>query len=121
MPTIHVSSRMPIGFIALSFLTSLLYSYLLSHTERGLPLLDEFNIALYTLWFAVLAWVAWDVYRHKPSARKTLLFLACLVGLLTGFDLFDEEGSILLVLAGVMEALFLLAAYFSFPKVAVQK
>jgi hypothetical protein len=114
--SISANNKASIAFIGLSFLASVLYSYLLSHTERGLPLFDWFNIAIHIIWFGLLAWIAWDVHRGKPGAKGTLLFLALLVLLLTGFDLF-EEGSLLLAAVSFVEALFLFAAYWSFPKI----
>lgn len=105
-----------IAFVSLSFLANLLYSYLLSHTERGVPLLDWFNIATHLVWLTVLAWVVWDIHRGKPSARKTLLFLACLVGLLTGFDIFEKHGAWFATIS-TLEALFLFAAYLLFPEI----
>jgi uncharacterized membrane protein SirB2 len=106
-----------IVLVSLSFLVSLLYSYLISHTERGLPLLDWFNITIHLVWFSVLAWVVWDIYRGKPYAKKTLLFLACVVGLLTGFDIFEKQGAWLLATISTLEALFLFAAYLLLPKI----
>ena len=121
MATIPAGSKIPISFIALGFLALILYSYLLSHTERGLPLLDGFSVSIHLVWLSGLAWVAWGVHRRKPSAKWTLLFLAGLVGLLTGFDLFEEDSSLLLTTVSVVETLFFLAAYLSFPKIEVQR
>ncbi|MCP4491087.1 MAG: hypothetical protein GY820_27790 [Gammaproteobacteria bacterium] len=102
-------------FISLSFFVSILYSYLLSFTDRGLPLLDWFNVGINLFWFSILAWVAWDIHRDKSGAKGTLLFLACLVSLLTGFDLFEEDGEFLLAGVSIVEALLLFSAYLSAP------
>jgi uncharacterized membrane protein SirB2 len=59
----------------------------------------------------------WDIYRGKPYAKKTLLFLACVVGLLTGFDIFEKQGAWLLATISTLEALFLFAAYLLLPKI----
>ena len=82
-----------------------------------MPLLDWFNIAIHLVWLTVLAWVAWDIHRGKPSAKKTLLLLACLVGLLTGFDVFEANGAWFLAAISALEALFLFAAYLTLPQV----
>ena len=115
------SSKPSVSFLSLAFLTSVVYSYFLSGTDRGLPLFDWFNIAIHIIWFSVLAWVAWDVYHCKVGAKSTVLGLACLVALLTGFDLFEENGSLLLASISVVEAFFLFAAYWYFPKKKLQK
>jgi hypothetical protein len=104
-----------IALIAMSFVVSIFYSYLLSSTERGLPFFDWFNIALYFLWLGVLSWVAWDVYRGNVKAKGTLLFLTCLLSLLTGFELFDESSSPLLATVSTCETLLLFGAYLCFP------
>ncbi|MEW8348021.1 MAG: hypothetical protein AB2687_06895 [Candidatus Thiodiazotropha taylori] len=98
-----------------SFVVSIIYSYFLSFTERGLPLSDWFNIAINLLWFCILAWLAAQVHFEKKSAKGNLLFFACVLALLTGFDLFEEDGSLLLAGISTMQALFLFGAYFLVP------
>lgn len=83
----------------------------MSFTEYGLPFFGWFNVALNIIWFLILAWIAWDVYKDKPKVKGMMLFLTCLVVLLAGFDLFAEGGSLLLACISVAEALFLVAAY----------
>jgi uncharacterized membrane protein YhdT len=107
--------QLSIVLILLSFVVSIIYSYFLSHTERGLPLTDWFNIAINGIWFCILAWVAIKVYFEKKSAKDSLLFFACIVTLLTGFDLFEEDGSLLLASISTIQALFLFGAYFLIP------
>lgn len=119
---IPASSKVSISFIALSFLAFVLYFYLLSHTEGWFPLLDwlgiSISISIHLAWFSLLAWVARNVHRRNPNAKSTLLLLACIVGLLAGFEFFSEaDDSLLLAAVNAVEALFLLAAYLSFPKI----
>lgn len=102
--------------LVLSYLVSLLYSYFLSFTERGLPLLDSFNVGLHLFWLVILVWIAWDINKNKRYVKGTLLFLAILLVLLTGLDYFEADRSIQLVSLSLIEALLLFITYFTIQK-----
>lgn len=112
MPPVQVNKKVAITLIGLSFMTSILYSYLLSFTERGLPPLNWFNVTLNIIWLYVLLWVAWDIYRNKPRVKRVILFFASLSALSIGFDLFEEDGSLLLAGISSIEAFFFLQHIF---------
>ena len=111
----NTQKQLSVILIIMSFVVSIIYSYFLSFTERGLPLTDWFNIAINGMWFCILAWIAAQVYFEKNSAKGSLLFFACVVALLIGFDLFEEDGSLLLAGISTMQALFLFGAYLLVP------
>ena len=106
--------------MALSFLTSVCYSYLLSFTERGLPLSDWFSIGLIVFWLCILLWIAWNIHKDKSSAKGTLLFLSCILGLLTGIDFIEEGEYFFIAIVSVIEALLLFSAYLFAPKINKQ-
>ncbi len=107
----YTKKRVSIVLLFFCFSTSVLYSYILSFSERGLPFLDWFNISLYIIWFGILAWIAWNIHRDKPRAKDVVLFFSCLVILLTGFDLYEKDGSLLLAGISLIEASFLFSVY----------
>lgn len=115
------SSRASVSLIALSFLVSFLYSYLLSQTDRGLPVFDWFNVAIHIIWICVLGSIAWGVHQREPSAKSTLLFLVGLTFLLTGFDVFEEDSSLPLAAVSLLESILLFGAYICFPEIKVDK
>jgi hypothetical protein len=94
-----------------SFVVSIIYSYFLSFTDRGLPLTDWFNIAINGIWFIILAWLAAQVHYEKNSAKGNLLFFASILALFTGFDFFEEDASLLLAGISAIQTLFLFGAY----------
>ncbi|MBL1142799.1 MAG: hypothetical protein HND53_12295 [Proteobacteria bacterium] len=114
---IKENKKMAYMFMLLSFSASILYSYLLSFTERGLPLFDWFNLGLIIFWLSILLWVAWDIHKDKASAKGTLLFITCIVGLLTGIDFIEEDDFLPIAAVSVIETLFLFSAYLFSPKI----
>ena len=103
--------------LAFSYIASIVYSYFLSFTERGIPLFDWFNIAVQLVWLAIVAWVAWGIYTNKPNAKRTVLFFAGLIGLLTIFDFLAEDTTLLLTSISAFQALLIFAAYMSMPNI----
>ncbi|MCU7937024.1 MAG: hypothetical protein KZQ99_19480 [Candidatus Thiodiazotropha sp. (ex Dulcina madagascariensis)] len=102
----------PIGLLGLSCLVSLIYSYFLSFTERGLPIGDPYSIVFNIAWLSVLMWLAWNIYNKKKGAEKSVLFVACLVAAFTLIDVFDASTSILLVAISIIESGLLFIVYF---------
>jgi len=114
---IKENRKLPLILLAFSYIASIVYSYFLSFTERGIPLFDWFNIAVQLVWLAIVAWVAWGIYTSKPNAKRTVLFFAGLIGLLTVFDLLAEDTTLLLTCISAIQALLIFAAYMSMPNI----
>lgn len=105
------NTMLPIILLAVCGVVSLSYSYLLSFTDRGLPVNDPFNILINCAWLTILLWIGLDIYRRKPI-EKTLLFLVFLVFVFTLFDYFDEEVSSTLFILSTFESGLLFLIYF---------
>lgn len=111
MNAVMSGRKLSVLFIAASGVASLAYSYLLSDTERGLPVLDPFYIVVNVLWLALLTWVGRDVYRNGAKAKGLLLWIVFVVAAVTIFDFWDEDASMMLAGVSVIETLLLFAAY----------
>jgi hypothetical protein len=105
----------PIVLLIACGVVSLIYSYFLSFTERGLPITDPFNIFINAAWLAVLIWIAKEIFRRK-DIEKTLLILALIVSSLTVFDYFDDDVTVTLVILGSLEASLLFLTYYFLVK-----
>src|SRR5258705_2085388 len=111
--------RLPLLFIALSVPAFVLYSCLVWTADDCLAsFLTLFGIALQSLWLVLLASVAWTIHRRAPGGKDLLLIMACVVGVVSVIDLFDEDESFALFAAGALEASLLFAAYVTTPVVA---
>lgn len=101
-----------IVLLALVAAVSLVHSYFLSFTARGLPIDDPFNIVFNLAWLAFLGWLAWGIYSNNKKTEKTILYLACFITLMTIFDAFDEGTPRLLTVLGVLTTGLMFATYY---------